>query len=84
MSATSIAYRFFQGPHSGYIVVLVPALCLAVRSCFVDVFIDETDSPPSDAAREKWGLKATKVTRPIMVGVFLLIAAFAFWKMWQP
>ena len=76
--------RLFHGPHSGYVVMLAAGLFLAIRSCFVDVFIDESESAPSEVARERQGLKATKVTRPIMVIVFLLIAAFALWKMLQP
>ena len=76
--------HFFDGRHAGYIVFLVTALFLAVRSCFVDVFIDESDSAPSDEATEARGWKATKVTRSIMVGVFLLMAGFAGWKMYQP
>ena len=74
----------FDGQRSGYILFVAVALFLAVRSCFVDVFIDESESSPSEYAREKQGLKATKITRPIMVLVFLLIAAFGVWKMYQP
>jgi hypothetical protein len=76
--------RLFHGPHFNYVFVLVPAIILAIRSCLVDVFIDETESPPTEDARERHGLKATKVTRPIMVSAFALIAAVAAWKMFQP
>ncbi|MDP9052015.1 MAG: hypothetical protein M3O31_15045 [Acidobacteriota bacterium] len=84
MSTSSIADRLLHGPHSGYIVLLIPAVILAIRSCFVDVFIGETESPPSEDAREKHGWKATKITRPIMVAEFGLMAAFAVWQMLQP
>ncbi|OJV43327.1 MAG: hypothetical protein BGO25_08245 [Acidobacteriales bacterium 59-55] len=77
MSAPSIVDRLFHGPHSNYLIVLVVAVVLAIRLCFVDIFIDESESPPSEEARERWGLKATKVTRPLMVAAFVLIAAFA-------
>jgi hypothetical protein len=70
--------------HPGYIVFIAVAVFCAVRACFVDVFIDESESAPSEFAREKRGLKATKITRPIMVIVFLLMAAFGVWKMFQP
>lgn len=70
--------------HPGYIVFVGVAVFLAVRACFVDVFMDESETPPSEYAREKRGLKATKVTRPIMIGVFVLMAAFGVWKMFQP
>jgi hypothetical protein len=84
MTLSSITFHLFHGPHSDYLLFLAVALFLAVRSWFVDNFIDESESAPSDVARESHGLKATKVTRPIMSMVFLLIAGFALWKMWQP
>jgi hypothetical protein len=70
--------------HPRYIVFVGVAAFCAVRACFVDVFIDESESAPSEFAREKRGLKATKVTRPIMIGVFVSLAAFGVWKMFQP
>jgi hypothetical protein len=70
--------------HPAYIVFLGVAAFCAVRACFVDVFIDESESAPSEFAREKRGLKATKVTRPIMIGIFVLIAVFGVWRMFQP
>jgi hypothetical protein len=70
--------------HPGYIVFIAVAIFCAVRACFVDVFIDESESAPSEFAREKHGLKATKVTSPIMVLVFVLMGAFGVWKMVQP
>jgi len=70
--------------HPGYIVFVGVAVFCAVRACFVDVFMDESESAPSEYASEKRGLKATKVTRPIMIGVFVLMAAFGVWKMFQP
>lgn len=84
MSTSSIEFHLFHGPHSGYLLVLVGALGLAVYSCFVDIFIDESESAPSEEARQRWGIKATKTTRTMMVSLFLLIALFAIWKMWQP
>lgn len=84
MSVSSVVDHIFHGPDSGYLFIFAIALFLAIRSCFVDVFIDESESAPSEIAREHSGLKATKVTRPIMVIVFLLVAAFAAWKIWQP
>jgi len=74
----------FHGPHSGYIVVFIAAIILAVRSCVVDVFIDETESPPTEEAREKHGWKATRITPPIMVTAFVLMAVFAGWEMLKP
>jgi hypothetical protein len=76
--------RIFHGQHSGYIPFVAVALFLAVSSCFAEVFIDESESAPSEYAREKWGLKATKITRPIMVVIFLLMASFGIWKIYQP
>ncbi len=70
--------------HPGYFMFVAIGVFNAVRACFVDVFIDESESAPSEYAREKRGLKATKVTRPIMIGVFVLISAFGVWKMFQP
>ena len=70
--------------HPGYLIFAAIGVFNALRACFVDVFIDESESAPSQSAREQRGLKATKVTRPIMVGVFLLMAAFGIWKMFQP
>ncbi len=84
MTASSITLHLLYGPNSGYIVVFVVAIFLAIRSCFADVFIDESESPASEEEKREWGWKATKVTRPIMVGAFLIMAAFAVWKMWQP
>jgi hypothetical protein len=70
--------------HPGYMVFIGVAVFCAVRACFADVFIDESESAPSDYVEEKRGLKATKVTRPIMIGFFVLMAAFGIWKMFQP
>ncbi len=79
-----IAYHLFYGPHHGYTLILVGAIILAIRASYYDVYIDESESPPSQIATEKRGIKATKFTRPIAIGVPLLIAAFAIWKLWQP
>jgi hypothetical protein len=70
--------------HPGYIVFIGVALFCAIRACFVDVFIDESESSPSEFAREKRGWRATRVTRPIMVLVFALMAAVGVWKMLKP
>ena len=70
--------------HPGYIVFVGVAVFCTIRAWFVDVFMDESEAAPSEYARGKRGLKATKVTRPIMLGVFLLMAAFGVWKMFQP
>lgn len=70
--------------HPGYIVFVGVAVFCAVGACFVDVFIDESESAPSEFVREKRGLKATKVTRPIVVLVFALMAALGVWRMLQP
>lgn len=80
----NIAFHFFHGPHSGYTALLVVAILLFVRASFDDVFIDESESVPSEIANEKHGLKATRITRPIMMAIPLFIAAFAVWKLWQP
>ena len=80
----SILDRLSSGPNSGYFVLLVAGIFCAANACIADYFVDESDSPPmSEADKEQYGLKATKVTRPIMVGIFLLVAGFATWKMWQ-
>ena len=84
MSDISIVNRLFHGPHSNYLFIAVIAIALAIQSCFADVFIDESESPPTEDARERWGGKATKVTRPLMVATFVLIAAFIVWKILQP
>lgn len=82
--STSIIFHLFRGPNSGYTPVLIVAIILTIRACYYDVFIDESESPPSKIATEKSGLKATKFTRPIMIIIPLLIAAFIVWKLWQP
>jgi hypothetical protein len=84
MTSSSMAFRLFHPPHPGYIVILAAAAYNFVSAFFVEVFIDESESAPSDIATEKRGLKATKVTRPIMIILFFLVGAFAVWKMWQP
>ena len=84
MSASSITYHLFHGPHSGYLVTLVGAVVIAIRSITSDVFIDESESGRSERSSAKWGIKATAITRPIMPVIALSIAAFALWKMWQP
>jgi hypothetical protein len=84
MSASSLINRLLNGPHTGYWIVLVGALALAVSACFTDIFIDESESAPTEESRQRWGLKATKVTRPLMVLAFVLIALFAVWNMLQP
>jgi hypothetical protein len=76
--------HLIHGPHFFYAILFAVAIFNAIRSCFADVFFDGTESAPTDEALEKLGWKATKITRPIMVVVFLLIAAFAVWKVWQP
>jgi hypothetical protein len=60
------------------------AVFLAFRAAIeTDVFIDESDSAPSQEAREKWGINATPLTRTLLCGMFLLFAAFCFWKAWH-
>ncbi len=76
-------FRLFHGPHSGYIIMVALSLYLAISVCFTDVLIDESETAPSEEAREKLGIKMTKVTRPIAIVFFLLIGVFAVWKMWQ-
>jgi hypothetical protein len=82
--SNSIIIHLLYGPHSGFTIILIGAIILTVRAFYYDVFIDESESAPSEEATEKHGIKATKVTRPIMIGIPLLIAAFAIWKLWQP
>jgi hypothetical protein len=79
-----IIFHLFYGPHRGYTLLLAGAIILAIRACYYDVFIDESESAPSEIATEKRGLKATKYNRPIMIGIPSLIAAFCLWKLWQP
>lgn len=84
MPTSSLISRLFNEANSGYFFLFAVGVFGAVRSCFVDVFSDESDTPLPEAERERYGLKATKVTRPLMVIAFLLIAGFAVWKMLQP
>ena len=80
----SILDRLTNGPNAGYFVMFVAGIFCAVSACFADYFVDESESVPmSEGDKEKYALKATKITRPIMVGLFLSIACFAIWKMWQ-
>jgi hypothetical protein len=54
-------------------------LYLAVDACYADYFVDESDSAPmSEEDKERYALKATKVTRPIMIAIYLCIAGFGF------
>jgi hypothetical protein len=80
----SIIFHLFHGPHSGYTAILIVGILLSIQASFVDVFIDESESSYSDEDREKRGWKATKFNRPFFVGIPLLIAVFAVWKLWQP
>ncbi len=77
-------FRLLHSPHSGYWIMVLVSLYLAISVCFTDVLIDESDTAPSEEAREKLGIKMTKVTRPIAIILFLLIGVFAVWKMLQP
>ena len=57
--------RMIGGHNSGYWVLVASGLYMAVYACFTDYFIDESDSPPmSEEDKERYALKATKVTRP--------------------
>jgi hypothetical protein len=80
----SIIHRLLNGPHSGYTLILIGAIIIGVRACYYDVFIDESEAAPSEIATEKRGLKATPLTRGIMITIAFLIGAFAVWKLWQP
>jgi hypothetical protein len=64
--------------------MLIAAIIMAVQSCYYDVFINESEASPSEEATERHGIKATKVTRSIMIAISFFIAAFAIWKLWQP
>lgn len=75
--------RYLSISHPGYVPFVAFALFLAVRSCFVDVFVDESESAPSEEA-EKHGMKATKLTRSLMIVIFLGMAAIGIWKTIQP
>lgn len=81
---SSLVASLWHIAHPGYIVFIGVAMFCAIWACFVDIFIDESESSPSEFAREKRGWKATKVTRPIMVLVFVLMAAVGVWKMLEP
>lgn len=77
--------RILNGPNSGYAVLVVGGLSLALYACFTDYFVDESESSPmSEEDKERYALKATKVTRPIMIVIFLPVAGFGMWKMFQP
>jgi hypothetical protein len=79
-----ISFHLFHGPHSDYTALLIVAILLIVQACYVDVFIDESESAPSEIANEKRGIKATKITRPIMIAISVVIGALAIWKICQP
>ena len=81
MSAALMSGNILNGSRVAYIGALVFVLLLALRACFADIFIDESESAYLEEDRLKRGLKATKVTRPIVVGLFLLIAAVICWRM---
>ena len=73
-----------SGHNSGYWVLLAFGLYMAIYACFADYFIDESDSSPmSEEDKQRYALKATKVTRPIVIVVALSIAGFGVWKMFQ-
>lgn len=82
--SNSIIFKLWYGPHSGYTSMLIAAIIMAVQSCYYDVFINESEASPSEEATERHGIKATKVTRSIMIAISFFIAAFAIWKLWQP
>jgi len=84
MATSFITSHISKGHDWGWIVMFAFASFSAVRSCFADVFIDESESGVSEEERETHGLKATKTTRPIMVTLFTAIAAFSIWKIWHP
>jgi hypothetical protein len=79
-----ISFHLFHGPHSGYTAILLGAILLLVGACFDDVFIDESESAPSEIATERRAFKATKTTRPIMIAITSAMIAFAIWKISQP
>jgi hypothetical protein len=84
MSISSIKYHLLHGPHSGFIILLVFGILGMIYACFTDVFIDGSESGFTAEGIANRGLKATKITRPIMMVLYLSIAGFALWKMWQP
>ena len=77
--------RMLFGPNSGFLVIAAIAFYLAISSLSADVFLDESESAPlSDEERQLHGLKATKVTRPLVFGGFLMMAIFCLWKASRP
>ena len=77
----SITHKLFSGPNSGYWVLVMGAVIIAVRATYYDIFIDETDLGHSEIADEKHGVKATWQSRLVLLCVCAGICTFAFWKM---
>jgi hypothetical protein len=77
----SIIYKLFSGPNRGYWVLVIGAVIIGVRATYYDIFIDETDSGPSEIADEKRGVKATIQSRVLLICICLGICTFAFWMM---
>ena len=71
----------FLDTHAFDIVLLFGSLVLALRSLTLDIFIDESDSPPSETADELRGVKATKGNRILLVCISLAVAIYAIWTM---
>jgi hypothetical protein len=64
-----------------YVGMLFVSLVLIFRALTYDLFMDESDSPPSEIANELRGVKATKGNRILMVCILSGFAAFAIWKL---
>jgi hypothetical protein len=60
---------------------MIGAFIIGVRATYYDIFIDETDSGPSEIADEKRGVKATIESRILLISICLGICAFAIWMM---
>ncbi len=67
--------------HMGDVAILLGAVTIAVRACYYELFIDESDSPPSEIANEERGIIPTLITRALMISIMLAVAGFAIWKL---
>jgi hypothetical protein len=71
----------FLDTHAFDIALLFVSLVIAVRALTLDIFIDESDSPPSETADELRGVKATKGNRILLICISLAVAIYAIWTM---
>ncbi len=81
VSTTPLAAIRLSGPNIFSLGLVFVSLSLIWRAVTLDVFIDESDSPPSETANDLRGVKATKGNRILLGTIALSCCAFAIWKL---